>query len=119
MSKEFIAEFQELMKTRLHHEPNVFLKLGMDLMEAHNLVKVATDVPPQFFLTHKDNRNGLMINPLMVHEKGADILSIGADRRQLSTAIAVEMAPFGPSRANISPFLISKLTEFSALNPSW
>ena len=100
MSKEFIAEFQELMKTRLHHEPNVFLKLGMDLMEAHNLVKVATDVPPQFFLTHKDNRNGLMINPLMVHEKGADILSIGADRKQLSTAIAVEMAPFGPSRAS-------------------
>ena len=100
MSKEFIAEFQELMKTRLHHEPNVFLKLGMDLMEAHKLVKVTPDVPPQFFLTHKDNRNGLMINPLMVHEKGADILSIGADRKQLSTAIAVELAPFGPSRSS-------------------
>ena len=100
MSKEFIAEFQELMKTRLHHEPNVFFKLGMDLMEAHNLVQVATDVPPQFFLTHKDNRNGLMINPLMVHEKGADILSIGADRKQLSTAVCTELAPSGPTRVS-------------------
>ena len=44
-----------------------------------------------------------MLSPIGVHEKGEIIYKIGADRKQLSSSVCVELAPSGPTRvANIT-----------------
>ena len=77
---------------------NEFYLEGMAIMKKHSLVKVERDVHPKYFLTHIENRDKLMLNAKQVHNKGKVIANIGADRNQLSTAIAVEIAPSGPTR---------------------
>ena len=99
------------MKKELKMPPNEFYQEGMALLKKHKLLVVAIKVLPKYLLTHKENRNRLMLNALQVHYKGAVILKIGADREQLSTAVCVELAPAGPTRvANLSAnaSLISK-----------
>ena len=44
-----------------------------------------------------------MLSPIGVHDKGEIIYKIGADRKQLSSSVCVELAPSGPTRvANIT-----------------
>ena len=91
------------MSKELKMPPNEFYQFGMALMKKHKLLVIVPKVHPKYLLTHKENRNRLMLNALQVHHKGAVICSIGADREQLSTAVAVELAPSGPTRiSNLS-----------------
>ena len=85
------------MEKELSMTANEFYLEGMAIMKKHSLLKVVQDVHPKYFLTHIENRDRLMLNAKNVHNKGKVIANIGADRKQLSTAIAVEIAPL---RAN-------------------
>ena len=90
---------------------NEFYQKGMAILKEHKLLRSVKKQLCKFFLTHKENRNRLMLNARNVHVKGAVIYAIGADIEQLSTAVCVELAPDGPSRiANIeaNKSLISK-----------
>jgi hypothetical protein len=100
LSPLFIAEFGELMANELKMTSNECLKSGMDILSKHKLLKKVKKVHPKFFLTHKENRNRLMLNGKNCHKKGAVIERIGADRKQLSTAVCTEIAPSGPTRVS-------------------
>ena len=86
------------MQKELSMTLNEFYKEGMNIMRKHSLLKREDNVQPKYFLTHMENRDKLMLNAKNVHKKGKVIASIGADRAQLSTAIAIEIAPSGPTR---------------------
>ena len=117
LTEEFKAAFQGLLDAEMKMSSNEFLQQGLLLMEKHKLLKTVVNVHPKLFLTHKENRNRLMLNYLNVHKKGAIILSIGADRKQLATALACELAPSGPTRvANLqaNKLLIDKAGKLLA-----
>ena len=69
-------------------------------MQKHKLLMEATQVFTQYLLTHKDNRNRLMLNGRNVHNKSYVIYSIGVDRHMLITVVCVEFAPMGPTRVS-------------------
>ena len=97
----FEAEFGELMDNWQKFTPNGFYIKGMEIMDRYCLIQTVI-APPEEFLTHIENRNKSMLNQKNVHTKGEIIFNIGADRKQLITAICVELAPAGPTRlANI------------------
>ena len=100
LTPSFVSEFTELMKKEMSMTANEFFQNGMDIMAKHKLLKSVKKVRPKYFLTHKENRNRLMLNHLNVHKKGFVIYSIGADRKQLTTAVCVELAPSGPTRVS-------------------
>lgn len=100
LSPEFRDAFGQLMDKEMSMTSNEFFKKGMAIMTEHKLLKHATKVHPRFFMTHKENRNRLMLSPLNVHKKGFVIRSIGADRKQLTSALCVELAPSGPTRVS-------------------
>ena len=77
--------------------PNEFHSKSMKIMRVHNLLKKET-LRPSLFLTHKQNRDRLMLHAANCHTKGALIQGIGADRNYCTTAVACELAPAGPSR---------------------
>ena len=93
--------------------PNEFLQQGLDILKKHKLLRHAHQVPPRFFLVHKENRNRLMLNHLNVHKKGAGIYGIGADLKQLSVAICAELAPDGPTRISQLEANNSMLKKFA------
>ena len=98
LSEEFVAEFGELMTKELHMTSGEFFNGGKQILEKHKLLKQVKQILPKYFLTHQENRNRLMLNGRNVHKKGQIIYSIGADRKMLSTAVCVELAPMGPTR---------------------
>ncbi len=111
LSPEFVAAFTELINQEMSISANEFYQKGMAILKEHKLLRYVVKQLPKFFLTHKENRNRLMLNARNVHVKGAVIYAIGADLQQLSTAVCVELAPDGPSRiANIeaNKSLVSK-----------
>ena len=55
-------------------------------------------VHARFVLCHVENRGKLMLSPLNAHRNAATIFLTGADRKQLSNAVAIELAPNGPDR---------------------
>ena len=93
----FEAEFGELMDNWQKFTPNGFYMKGMEIMDRYCLIQTVI-APPEEFLTHIENRNKSMLNQKNVHTKGEIIFNIGADRKQLITAICVELAPHGPTR---------------------
>ena len=99
LTPEFISEFKTHCVKANVMAPNEFFQKGMEIMGQHKLLRRVRNVLPKFFLTHKENRNRLMLRPLNVHNKGYIIHCIGADRKQLTTAVCVELAPSGPTRS--------------------
>ncbi len=92
LSPEFVAAFTELINQEMSISANEFYQKGMAILKEHKLLRYVVKQLPKFFLTHKENRNRLMLNARNVHVKGAVIYAIGADLQQLSTAVCVELA---------------------------
>ena len=110
LTPEFHAAFTKRMEQEMIISANEFYQNGMTILKEHKLLRYALKQLPKFFLTHKENRNRLMLNARNVHVKGAVIFAIGADLEQLSTAVCVclELAPDEPSQAGL---LTLKLTR--------
>ena len=100
LSPAFHAAFSSLMKEDKNMTNNEFMQNGMKILREHKLLKRVDPAHPKKFLTHIENRNRLMLNAKNVHKKGAVIKSIGADLTQMSSAVCVEIAPSGPTRAS-------------------
>ena len=69
LSADFIAEFSYLVQNEMKMTSNEFFQKGMQCMEKHKLLKKASQVLAKYFLTHRENRNRLMLNALNVHKK--------------------------------------------------
>ena len=88
------------MKKEHNMTPNEFMHKGLNILEHNKLLRTERKCLAKYFLCHQENRNRLMLNSLQVHKKAAVIASIGADRKQLATAVCVEIAPHGPTRVS-------------------
>ena len=60
------------------------------LKKFHKLQKVV--LPPDLFLTHRENRSSLMLDPMRVHQNILKIHKGGADMKQLVNAVAIEIS---------------------------
>ena len=98
LSPAFMEEFQELMTNELKVTANEFVQNGFAILGKHKLLQKQVMIAPKLILTHMENRNRTVLNPLGVHSKGAKIFAMGADRKQCVSAVCVEMAPNGPQR---------------------
>lgn len=68
------------------------------------------------FVVHPANRGGTLLNPLALHQKGADIVSAGADLAMLSHATAFELKPtLAEKQVQLNPMIL--LAESSDLVP--
>ena len=67
---------QLLMKNEMNFTSNEFFQKGMHVMKKHKLLKKASQVLPKYFLTHRENRNRLMLNALNVHKKGYSLKDV-------------------------------------------
>ena len=70
---------------------NEHLDSLLAVLREHKLLYRVEKIQPCFFLVHKANRGGLLLSPHNVHRNAARIHSCGADMRQLTNAVCVEM----------------------------
>ena len=91
---QFRQEFSAILakfKTKSANE--VFFE-AMDCLRKWNFTYLL-QLEPKYVLTHPVNRGGLMLSPYNAHRNAATIHRVGADRKQLLNAVAMEMAPDG------------------------
>ena len=76
LSPAFMEEFQELMTNELKVTANEFVQNGFAILGKHKLLQKQVMIAPKLILTHMENRNRTVLNPLGVHSKGAKIFAI-------------------------------------------
>ena len=87
---EFVGEFQKVLGQR-HPKTNEHLDKLLESLDKHKLLYTIEKVNPKFFITHKGNRGGLLLSPHNVHRNAARIHRCGADLKQLSNALCIEL----------------------------
>ena len=97
MTSQFKKEFGVILSKKML-TANEVMQEALACLCHHKLSYELLGVHCKFFLTHKTNRGGLMLSPHNCHRNAARICSAGADRKQLTNAVAVELAPLGSSR---------------------
>ena len=97
----FAKEFQGVLDEIAKMSANEGLHKMMDVLRKHNLMYRIDTMPSKHLLCHPENRGGLMLSPHNVHRNAARIHSGGADKKQLTNALCIEMAPHAdPRRAS-------------------
>ena len=76
LTPEFHDDFTKLMEQEMIISANEFYQKGMATFKEHKLLRSVVKQLPKFFLTHKENRNMLMVNARNVYVKGAVIYAI-------------------------------------------
>ena len=76
---------------------NEVMQECLRVLEKHNLLYTIVADPSQF-LCHMKNRGGLMLSAHKAHRNAETIHMVGADRKQLTNAVAFELAPAGALR---------------------
>ena len=95
ITAEFKKEFEADLK--LKKPANEVLQACMKTLFEHNLCYQSV-IEPKYFLVHKHNRGGLMLSPHNVHRNAANIARVGADLKQLTNAVCIELSSDGPQR---------------------
>ena len=98
MNDTFKQEFRVAIKWTKGSTTNGRYLAGVEIMEKHGLCYTLGPLEPRFFLTHKDNRGGLVLSPFNAHRKAATIFSTGADPSQLINAVCMELSVSGKRR---------------------
>ena len=97
MTSAFKAEFQAALAAKVP-EGEIYgncIKILFD----HKLAYELADINPRFFLTHKENRGGLMLSPHNAHRNATRLfLSKAADKKYLVNAVCFELPASGPLR---------------------
>ena len=87
----FEKEFEAILNGKL--VPNIKLKKCKDLMIEQKIMYSLKKVNPKLFVVHK--ANGLGLHPFNAHKGAAKIYRVGADRKLLTNALGMELAPVG------------------------
>ena len=80
MTSEFKEEFQKILD-RKGMAPNDHMALLMECLKENKLMHTVENVNPNLFLTHKNNRGGLLLSPHNVHRNAAKIQAAGANMK--------------------------------------
>jgi len=94
-SAAFTKEFTEILAKVTDATANEVLQEALACLKKYKHTYVLEHVLPKYFLTHKSNRGGLMLSPRNAHRNAARIRRVGADLKQLTNAVAMELAPSG------------------------
>ena len=70
----------------------------MSLLREYKIAYKLEAVKPKLFMVHKGNRGGLGLSPYNAHRNAATIFSVGANKKKLDAAFAMELAPSGTQR---------------------
>ena len=98
MSKPaWFPEVDSLLK-RKGVTANEQLQSLLDCLRKHNLLYRIDCIHSQHFLVHKANRGGLLLSPHNVHRNAGRIHLCGADTKQLTNALAIELGATGELR---------------------
>ena len=95
ITEAFKAEFTSILM--LNKPANEVLQGAMGFLKEHAMI-YSIKAESKFFLVHKDNRGGLMLSPHNVHRNAANICKVGADLKQLTNAVCMELPGNGPLR---------------------
>ena len=93
----FESEFKKALALEKKIPYNEFLQQLMEILKKHNMMYTQTIQASQM-LVHNKNRGGLMLSVHKVHSNAAVIAAVGADRKQLTNAVCIELAPEGEQR---------------------
>ena len=77
---------------------NEHLQSLVQCLRDHKMIYLLKSVSAKFFLTHKANRGGLLLSPHNVHRNAGRIKACGADTKQLTNALAIELPASGKLR---------------------
>ena len=91
MTPEFKNELSTVLKT-MKKPANEKFQMWMEVLNKHKL-SYTIRAHCRYFLEHKSSRGGLMVSPHNVHRNGSNIHQVGADLKQLTNAVCIELAP--------------------------
>lgn len=96
LTPEFISAFQKALDN-LGPANEVFQEC-MDILSKQKLLYTIGPIKAKYFLPHKQNRGSLMLSPYNAHANAKRIHLVGADLKQLTNAVCIELAPEGVKR---------------------
>jgi len=96
MSPQFKEEFQKILNLKM--PPNDHMALLVECLKKNHLMHTVENINPNLFLTHKNNRGGLLLSPHNVHRNAAKIHAAGASMKNLTNAVAMELPSQGALR---------------------
>jgi len=96
LTPQFMIEFEQVLTSK--KPANEALQACMDILHKHKLSYKLEKVHCKYFLVHILNRGGLMLSPHNVHRNAVKIYKVGADLKQLTNGLAIELAPSGAQR---------------------
>ena len=94
---QFMAEFEASLNNVGRLPPIEVHQENMRVLAVHDISYVQTFHPSQV-LCHRKNRGSLMLSPYQAHRNAHTVHRVGADRKQLMNAVALELAADGPQR---------------------
>ena len=98
ITEAFKDEFNIALADLKKATANAQLQGLLKCLRKHNLLYVVERINAEFTLTHKANRGGLLLSPHNVHRNGSRIYQCGADLKQLTNALCMELAASGRVR---------------------
>ena len=93
----FRAEFQKLLELR-KVTANEHLQALLECLRKHKFSYRVAKIKVEHFLVHKANRGGLLLSPHNCHRNASRIHKCGADLKQLTNALCMELATTGKTR---------------------
>ena len=93
----FRAEFQKLLELR-KVTANEHLQALFECLHNHKFSYWVAQIKVEHFLVHKANRGGLLLSPHNCHRNASRIHKCGADLKQLTHALCMELATTGKTR---------------------
>ncbi|CAK0801107.1 unnamed protein product [Prorocentrum cordatum] len=97
LTEAFKTEFQKILNLK-KMKANEHMDMLMTCLRAHKLAYAVNGIEPKFVLARSANRGGLLLSPHNVHRNAARIHAAGADMRQLSNAVCIELGVNSPVR---------------------
>ena len=97
VTAEFRKEFKQLLELKSVTANEQFQKL-LECLRSHQFLYHVDSINAKFFLVHKANRGGLLLSPHNVHRNAGRIHKCGADLKQLTNALCMELQAHGKVR---------------------
>ena len=93
----FESEFKVALSLEKKIPYNELLQSCLDILKKHNMLYTQT-IDASQMLVHQKNRGGLMLSVHKVHTNAAVIATVGADRKQLTNAVCIDLCAEGDQR---------------------
>ena len=93
MAAEFPAGVEMQIQQMINSEQELNIKIdGIAKLLADHNISYYVEEKPEAFLTHPDNRGGLMLNHYEVHQKAATMIRVGVQLSKLTESVCFELS---------------------------